>query len=264
MPIFTPAPAEAPARGQDNETFDANIDADLVWRRINLAEMEAFAATLSLISTSDTSTTSNSIGPGSKTFSVSAGKSFKAGMYLVLANSNTALMEGRVISYSGTSLVVDITTPIGSGTFTSWQIFQGYRGAIAPAFSAYQSTLQSVPNNVLTKILFQTEEFDTNSYYDTSTSRFTPLVAGYYQVSAGCYCPFSGAGSSVHLYKNGADYRSMAGFLPGGDSKGSCLVYLNGSTDYIEIFYIHTQGTSQNTSNSSVSTYFQAVLVRPA
>ncbi len=264
MPIFTPAPAQAPARGQDNETFDANIDADLVWRRINLTEMEAALSALNLISTNDSSSTSNTIGTGSKTFIVSAGKSFFAGMYLVLANSNTALMEGRVISYSGTTLVVGVTTIIGAGTYASWQIFQGYRGAIAPAFSAYQSTLQSVPNNVLTKILYQTEEFDTNGYYDPSASRFTPLVAGYYQVSAGCYCAFSGAGSSVHLYKNGVDHRSMAGFLPGGDSKGSCLVYLNGSTDYIEIFYIHTQGTSQNTSNSSVVTYFQAILVRPA
>ena len=50
-----------------------------------------------------------------------------------------------------------------------------------PAFSAYQSTLQSFSSNTVTKVLFQTEEYDTNSNF--ASSRFTPTVAGYYQLS---------------------------------------------------------------------------------
>lgn len=53
-----------------------------------------------------------------------------------------------------------------------------------PAFSAYQSTQQTgISVGVFTKVNLQTEEFDTNSCFDTSTSTFTPNVAGYYQVS---------------------------------------------------------------------------------
>ena len=41
-----------------------------------------------------------------------------------------------------------------------------------PAFSAYAAAiLQTIPNATLTKVLFQTEEFDTNSNY--ASSRFT-------------------------------------------------------------------------------------------
>ena len=53
-----------------------------------------------------------------------------------------------------------------------------------PAFSAYQSTAQSLPQNVITKIQFQTKEFDTANAFDAVTNfRFQPLVAGYYQVT---------------------------------------------------------------------------------
>jgi hypothetical protein len=50
-----------------------------------------------------------------------------------------------------------------------------------PAFSAYPNSQQTLSATTYTKILFQTEEFDTNNNYASST--FTPTVAGYYQVS---------------------------------------------------------------------------------
>ena len=54
----------------------------------------------------------------------------------------------------------------------------------APCFSAYQSITQTLSNATLTKIQLQTEEFDTNSNFDSTTNyRFTPTVAGYYQVN---------------------------------------------------------------------------------
>ena len=51
-----------------------------------------------------------------------------------------------------------------------------------PAFSAERSSSQTFTQNTFTKVLCQTENFDTNSNYDNSTNyRFTPTVAGYYQ-----------------------------------------------------------------------------------
>jgi len=47
-----------------------------------------------------------------------------------------------------------------------------------PIFSAYSSAGQTVSNNTITKILFDTENFDSNSNF--ASSRFTPTVAGYY------------------------------------------------------------------------------------
>jgi hypothetical protein len=134
-----------------------------------------------------------------------------------------------------------------------------------PAFSAYQSTAQSLTTNVSTKILFQTEEFDLGSNYDTSTSRFTPTVPGYYQVNF-CFGPSASyCGTFIYLYKNGAvaKYGTIAasGSISG-TSIGSCLIYMNGLTDYLEVYGQLTTG--QNTGALSYVTYFQAFLARSA
>jgi len=73
----------------------------------------------------DTSTTSNSIGTGSKTFTVSSGKPYQAGTPLRIADAaapSTNFMDTVVTSYSGTSLVVNSIGYGGSGTKTSWTI----------------------------------------------------------------------------------------------------------------------------------------------
>jgi hypothetical protein len=82
-------------------------------------------------STTDTSATSNVIGTGAKTFTVTSGKNFVGGMYLVIADNaapSTNSMYGQVTSYSGTSLVMNITAVLGSGTKTSWLVSQASPG----------------------------------------------------------------------------------------------------------------------------------------
>jgi hypothetical protein len=131
-----------------------------------------------------------------------------------------------------------------------------------PAFSAWQSTLQTIPSNTPTKLTFTTEEFDTNSNYASST--FTPTVAGYYQINACCNVATSPSAVQLRIYKNGSFYKA------GGNSSGatlyqnsvSSLVYCNGTTDYIEIYVIFTVG--QNTENASGSTWFNGAMVRAA
>ena len=136
-----------------------------------------------------------------------------------------------------------------------------------PAFSAYQSTTQSIAGTAV-KILFQTEEFDTNSNYDTATSRFTPTVAGYYQVSGGFLVGSVSTMALIVVYKNGALYKygGVTAVNSGASSSPlaavSCLVYCNGTTDYVEIW-----GTSTVTGNSNpaiATTYFQAAMMRGA
>lgn len=132
----------------------------------------------------------------------------------------------------------------------------------APAFSAYQSSAQTLTSNVTTKILFQTEEFDTNSNFASST--FTPTVAGYYQVSAAFAMGAVASGGNIAVYKNGGLYKYMyniAGFAVN-LLAGTCLVNCNGTTDYIEIY--GTLGTGQVTSANATATYFQAAMIRSA
>lgn len=137
-----------------------------------------------------------------------------------------------------------------------------------PTFSAAMSTTQSISNGTFTKVNFDTEIWDTNSNYNTANYRFTPTIAGYYQVN----CSIDGGASTGQVrvisgvYKNGSAYRigQNTNTASGGSFTGVCsaLVYLNGTTDYIECYgYI---GASTPIISPSPGTWFDACLLRPA
>jgi hypothetical protein len=144
---------------------------------------------------------------------------------------------------------------------------------LAPTFSAYQSAAQTISNNTQTKVQCNTEEFDTNSNYDNATNyRFTPTVAGYYQVS-GEVCYLINAATStlcdVSLWKNGSRVKQGVTLCnnTGGVERPtvSALIYFNGSTDYVEFYTYQNSGGSTNLNSSSgIDNYFQAVMVRSA
>jgi len=119
-----------------------------------------------------------------------------------------------------------------------------------PAFSAYSSANTSISSGVFTKVPFAIEEFDTNSNYDTSTYRFTPTVAGYYQINSGVYVYTTGATTSIRsilLYKNGGSYKRGSNFVTTPPNEIllilSCVAYCNGTTDYLEV-YTYDNGTT--------------------
>jgi hypothetical protein len=140
----------------------------------------------------------------------------------------------------------------------------------APAFSAYPSVTQTgISNNVWTKVTFDTKEFDTNTNF--SSSRFTPTVAGYYQLNtvlgfdAVTINP-TWAGASI--YKNGAVYKQvrvtgMTYTLV--SASVSTIVYANGTTDYFEVYaYFNGATGGQLDAGNTYSTYFNGAMVRSA
>ena len=108
-----------------------------------------------------------------------------------------------------------------------------------PAFSAYSTSNQSISSGAITKVNFGTEEFDTNNNF--ASSRFTPTVAGYYQINAQVYAnaaslltffqPLLYKGTT--LIKIGTTYNGPA--ITEFSSTLSTVVYMNGTTDYLEI-----------------------------
>jgi len=71
---------------------------------------------------STTSVTSNIISTGSKTFTVTSSTlPIKVGQ-IATATSGSSSMTGNVTSYSGTTLILNIISIQGSGTFNSWLI----------------------------------------------------------------------------------------------------------------------------------------------
>lgn len=133
-----------------------------------------------------------------------------------------------------------------------------------PAFSATIGSSQSLSAATTTKLQYNTEAFDTNSNYDTSNYRFTPTVAGYYQINL-CqeYSAQTGV-QNVQIYKNGgrvASGGSYASNIGTFFSSTSVLVFLNGSTDYVEAYGFTLQAS---TAFSGSSSSFSASLVRAA
>ena len=140
-----------------------------------------------------------------------------------------------------------------------------------PAFSAYASTSQSISINTTTKVTLDTETFDTNNNF--ASSRFTPTVAGYYQINAKIRGVSTSNGMNlllVNIYKNGASNCSTQFNVNAPVYAQECgvstLVYLNGSTDYIELYgTIYGTGTPTfNFVDSSVTSSMSGVLVRAA
>jgi len=142
----------------------------------------------------------------------------------------------------------------------SWAAPAGGGGAM-PTFSAYSTTTQSINANVYTKITFTTESWDTDSAF--ASSRFTPLTAGYYSVSAMVGATFGAAETTYwQVYKNGSSWQMGSLIKTAGDNYGSghILVYLNGSSDYIEIF---ANALDNATIGGNAATrYFAAVGIR--
>jgi hypothetical protein len=121
----------SPPSRTDPTNFSSEGDAFLGALPTFVTEANALAVAMNLNDTTDTSATSNAIGTGAKTFTVTAGKSFQPGMWLVIADTaapSTNAMHGTITSYSGTTLVMDIKSIIGSGTKTAWTISQSAPG----------------------------------------------------------------------------------------------------------------------------------------
>jgi hypothetical protein len=191
-------------------------------------------------------------------------------MSIVLLGSTSGSCTLQEQAVAGTTV---LTLPTTSGTvLTSTSPSSDLPSSInGPAFSAYKTGDQAISTATWTKATFTNEEFDTNNNF--ASSRFTPTVAGYYQINSAIYTYGTVAltGSTISIYKNGNEYKRGNQFTFTSNNQThqivvASIVYLNGSTDYVEI-YGNVNGTgsmSINEGTAGASTYFQGVLVRGA
>lgn len=121
---------------QDQPEFDQNSQ-DAWEYLLNFlgVEINQFVADLGTGNTNSTSVTSNTIGTGSKAFTVEIDKSYFFGQSVTIARTAepTNRMFAVVDSYdSGTgALVVTSQASEGSGTFTDWTITLGFNGIVS-------------------------------------------------------------------------------------------------------------------------------------
>jgi hypothetical protein len=151
----------------------------------------------------------------------------------------------------------------------------GKQAVNGPAFSAYPSsgTAQTITSGSQQKILFGTEEYDTNSNF--ASSRFTPTIEGYYQLNAAIRIDGGSPGTGecmIVIYKNGAEHRrswNQSGAAFAGTfwtMSISSLVYANGTGDYFEIYAQQSSGADRTVKNAGTGTisWFNGTMARGA
>jgi len=125
-----------------------------------------------------------------------------------------------------------------------------------PSFLVTISGTQSISTSTHTKVQFNSEVYDTDNTFDSSTNyRFTPAVAGKYQLSFGTLLTSLENDEKLQLQirKNGSalDYDPSQRFYStnsGGETVTgqTNLVVESDADDYFEAWIFHTEGGSRD------------------
>lgn len=171
------------------------------------------------------------------------------------ASSNiTSINSGMVQSYSSNTTLA---------TNTAFQL--------APTVRAYRNSSASLAHNTATKWAFSTIDagYDPSGCYNTSTYRFTPTVKGFYAVTIKGVIATGGANLvfTAQLYKNGSSQSTAQDGGTGGTNAELCvvhhdLIYMNGSTDYLEGYFYQYDFTSGASRTVQANAFFAVNFVR--
>lgn len=134
------------------------------------------------------------------------------------------------------------------GTWNTDITYQDNEQAFRTAVKVTRSTTQSVNSGAYTKIQFDSELFDTNSEFDSTTNyRWTCVTPGYYRVSANVRMS-SVTGLILKLQKNGTtDLVISAAVSATGDQTAGCNDLIKFTTgDYLEAYVFHSTGAARN------------------
>lgn len=179
--------------------------------------------------------------------------------------SATELARTTLLASSTGSTINFSAPPVVFSTVPAEKI-----STVGPAFRANRTTsAQGITNSTWAKVQLNAEDFDTANCFDSTTNyRWSPNVAGYYSLVWNVnLSPTSGSGgvSASALWKNGAEYSRGAQLNPSTATiaaiylNGCDLVYMNGSTDYLEL-YAYMTGTSPLV---GIGSFMAGHLVRP-
>ena len=179
-----------------------------------------------------------------------------------VGNSQTAptIITGQTaetsIATDDTILIHD-TSASALRKMTRANFVSGIGGTNTPAFSVTLSGTQSCSNNTSTVIVFNSEHYDTDSAYDTSTGAFTVPSGkgGKYNIFFTIFIDDLDDQDVLLgiIYKNGSATTNPVYQNQVFASKGTQNTFLNFSSvmslsdsDYIEVYVQHDQGANQN------------------
>lgn len=103
----------------------------------------------------------------------------------------------------------------------------------------------------LTSDCLDTETLDVEGWFDLPNTKYAPQDAGYYLIGGLCTIQTLGDAKKyiLHIYKNGAQEitigRGTTGVEDYAGVAGASIVYFNGSTDYVELYFYHNHGSDR-------------------
>jgi len=193
---------------------------------------------------------------------------------VTLANAGTVTgLPASAIS-SGTIA----TARLGSGTASSSTFLRGDQTYAAagesnnPSFFAYMSAHQAVADNVNTKVAFNTALFATSGTYDTTNYRWTPGVAGNYQLNVQVVGDSQATANlyanTLYVFKNGSGLGIRPGEVnnnyvdnyPRQHAISLNICVQSDADDYFEV-WAATNDTSSTPQFFSYGSYFGGFLI---
>jgi hypothetical protein len=158
------------------------------------------------------------------------------------------------------NLAANLTLTLPSADGTSGQVLQTNGSGVlsfasvsavnTPAFEAsFQGGDQSISTSTNTKVIFSTENFDTDSRYDPTTNRrFTPVTTGKYFVYADILPQTGNYSYDIMIFKNGSVSlkQRIGGVTVDPISIGvHGIIDITLSTDYIEVYAWQNSGSTK-------------------
>jgi hypothetical protein len=183
-----------------------------------------------------------------------------------ITNSDVAssIITGQTAETSiagGDSVLIYDDSASALRKMTRTNFVSGIGGTNTPNFAATVGANHNILNLTTTAVQFNTEVFDTNSAFDTSTYRFTVPSgsAGKYLISVSVRLNgFSGNRKEINLYKNGSNFYSFENAGTGGgpyDTVNGSIIMNLAVSDYIQMFAYQDSGATRQIRDDS---FFQA------
>ena len=149
------------------------------------------------------------------------------------------------------TILIHDTSASALRKMTRANFVSGIGGTMTPSFSVKKSSNQTIAGTTSTKMELDSEIFDTDNKYDSSTNfRFLPGVAGKYFLSlASSFQNFpSDKIMSVSIKKNGSglsSFNNISGSYSDDFSAATSVIDEANTTDYYEAFIFHRASSSQ-------------------
>ena len=176
------------------------------------------------------------------------------------------LFVDKLDPQSGTSLEIGssgdtITIPSGA-TITNNGTQNGF-GIDGPSFRAYQSSSQNIDTGTNTQVTLDTEDWDTDNAFSSSTFTVPSGKAGKYIVVGAVRADPSWAATNqfnVSIFRNGAS--NTGGFSSNnimastGNSMISAAIINLSVGDTLKLYIYHNEGGTEGLQSGQESTYF--------